>query len=65
MARKFAPLAPSLAYVRCAVSIRKSTMEEALVIMDRDDDDPGTLRMRVEISTCAWVLGLIDGKVET
>lgn len=64
MARKFTPIPPSLSYVRCAVSMRKGTLEEALGILGRDENDVGVVRMRAQISTCAWVLGLIDGKVE-
>ena len=64
MARMFAP---SLSYVRCAVSMRKAALVEALEaleLMDLPDDDPGVVVMRTRVDTCVWVLGLIDGKVE-
>ena len=64
MAKKFAPIVPTLAHVRCAVSMRKGTLEEALEIMDRPDDDVGSMLMRAQIDVLAKVLKVIDGTVE-
>ena len=61
MARMFAP---SLSYIRCAVSMRMAGLVEALELSDAPEDDPGVVVMRTRVDTCAWVLGLIDGKVE-
>jgi peptide subunit release factor 1 (eRF1) len=51
---------PTLAYVRCAVSMRRAMLVEALDLMDRDEDDLGVMLMRRDVETCGWVLEMID-----